>query len=928
MWLSALLLFALFAAAIVGITWPWAETFSSRVLDHWDPPFHAWKLEYAARQILAGRVLPPEGNTNMYYPYTGAFYYEALHWPQAVFAALLLACGAGPVLACHATLVAFWALSGVCFWMMLRALGLGGFAAAAGGMMFVLMPYRVSYMVEFNMQLNFGLPLFFYFLIRFFQSLGNGGGSGADTELGADGPDGSRVAKRCWLALGMALAWWLQAASELYQAVYLVIVAPFFMCAMLSCRWRALRDWRGFWLPLAIAAAAGGALSLWFLWPYFTTLQSNTLARGLREIRSHVLDPLSYLLPFNGRVGIGIDARCDEMSAYPTLSVLLLAGACAVGWARRRLLSWSVAPLAAALALFAAVTVALYFSVGLCRFKALYGLLPVAAVLLAIPFLLSRRDGADAGKAFMRGLFGAAVFAFFMSLGPRIMATRVAGWAVSNTLFMALYNNVEAMRGFRVVSRFSIFVMMFLVAAAALALDKIAKRKPSAWAGAAIAALAALFVLESLPPKSIKKTMPLEAPLESEVLKTLDERAEPFVLAMLPMGNRRIDSQMMLQVARDKRLSVYAWGGTYPEYTQRVCAALLPQNDFPAKFGADILRQLWPEALLIEDKKFSRARLRRNFAAKYSEEAAIVAEDGRFVLMSLNADDTPKPEWLKLVRHDYAANNPVMEFSLEPPPPPSEEAAAPAAPAKVWLDCNGAVLGEFSAAPAAGAFRVALPPDILSKQTPVRLRFHAEDDAPFVLRGFAMRPAAAGAAAVAAPTRRDLEEAHRPPLPWIPVVGQLPPAAQPLSAAYRNGLKIHAAEVLEADFTPGKIIRVRYYITLPEKISGLMGTTIRTGVTKDGAVLAENGGPISRGVDMNYFWTGLRGGFYVYDHAFRAPAACVQGEKYGLVATVRATSGKRMSAKSENGKKLRRLPFDAPNLEQSADIDETADGTR
>ena len=110
-WRRAPLVLLLLAAAILAITWPWARTFASAVLDHWDPPFHAWKLEYVARAILAGHLLPPDGNTNMYYPYSGAFYFEALHWPQAVFAAALFGLtGAGPVLVYHLTLVFFWAL--------------------------------------------------------------------------------------------------------------------------------------------------------------------------------------------------------------------------------------------------------------------------------------------------------------------------------------------------------------------------------------------------------------------------------------------------------------------------------------------------------------------------------------------------------------------------------------------------------------------------------------------------------------------------------------------------------------------------------------------------------------------------------------------------------------------------------------------------
>ena len=62
---APLVLLAL-AAAILAITWPWAANFATGFLQHWDPPFHAWKLEFVARAILGGHLLPPDGNTIMY----------------------------------------------------------------------------------------------------------------------------------------------------------------------------------------------------------------------------------------------------------------------------------------------------------------------------------------------------------------------------------------------------------------------------------------------------------------------------------------------------------------------------------------------------------------------------------------------------------------------------------------------------------------------------------------------------------------------------------------------------------------------------------------------------------------------------------------------------------------------------------------------
>ena len=74
---------------ILAATWPWALHSADAFIVHWDPPFHAWKLEYLARSIAAGDWLPAFGNTNMHYPNSMTLYYEALHWPQAAVAAAL-----------------------------------------------------------------------------------------------------------------------------------------------------------------------------------------------------------------------------------------------------------------------------------------------------------------------------------------------------------------------------------------------------------------------------------------------------------------------------------------------------------------------------------------------------------------------------------------------------------------------------------------------------------------------------------------------------------------------------------------------------------------------------------------------------------------------------------------------------------------------
>ena len=233
--------FGFLILAILSVTWPWVCHFNNEFIVHWDPPFHTWKLEYVAKSILAGHFLPEGGNTNMHYPNSGALFYEALHWPQAVLAAGLFCVTDNPVLVYHLVLVFFWALSGACMWLLLLELGLTRLAAVAGAFFFVVNPYRISYRVEFNMELCFALPLFFFFMVRFFKKPGIG------------------------LACGMAIALWLQAASELYQAMFVVMIFPLLFMGLIARDWKLMASGRRFWIPVSVAAMILGILTYWLL---------------------------------------------------------------------------------------------------------------------------------------------------------------------------------------------------------------------------------------------------------------------------------------------------------------------------------------------------------------------------------------------------------------------------------------------------------------------------------------------------------------------------------------------------------------------------------------------------------------------------------------------------------------------------------------
>ena len=863
-WRLAPLLTALYAGAIALLTWPWLATASTRVLDHWDPPFHAWKLMFAARTLLSGHILPPGGNTNLYYPNTGAFFYEALHWPQAVFAAPLLAAGASPVLTYHITLVFFWALSGALFWAWLRALGARPLGAVLGGLFFTVLPYRMSYAVEFNMQLVFGLPLFLLAMTRFFQR------------------PGYRY------ALLAAVAWWLQATSELYQAVFLLFALPFLVLPLLARDPSLLRSGRRFWGPAAAAAALCAALSLPFLLPYAGTLGDGTLTRSLEEMRQHTLEPFSFLRPWGHLRLFNPKALGDEMNAYPTLA-LSLAALCALVAHRRPAASARqripARLLGAACALFAALSaLSHWLPCAGDRLVAALSWSAFAAVLLTIPVLLRRNR--DVARAAAVGLGAAALFGVVMSFGPDIRISATDAEA-KNVLFDVLHALVPGLAGFRVVSRFVVFPVMALCAAAAFGVDAAAdalRARPSALRAGMLALFLAVFLAECVSPKRLR-TRPIRDTSRSAVLAALDAQTGPCVLAVVPMGLRDLDSEHMLTIERNDRLGIWAWGGTFPAWTRKVQASLENLKRASPECAAHLLREPWPETLVLEDRRPFPGIKPEDYAAWFGPLAETVAEDPNFRILKISPATEDEVEIVKLVRRDFALALPVARFTL----------SARNAPARVWLDLNGTPVGVWEVSDAVDV-ALGIPPELLTDHLPERFRFHAEGDRPFRLEAFRLEEGPAPSAGPAIP--------NPPDLPWLSTSRELPDGASPLDIRYPGGMVLCGAMLRSDALSPASSVPLRLFLRFPESARALPGLVLSPGFAQRGSVLFQHPTPLRSAADVAAFGA-AHGRIVAADVNLPLPSLLRPGETYDLTLDVKTPADRRITGRDADGRKVR-----------------------
>lgn len=735
--LPGCLTFVAAAGAILLLTWPWARHFSGEFLAHWDPPFHAWKLEFMARSILRGDLFLTASEANVLYPQAGALYFEALQWPPALAAAAFFRWTAWPPeLVYHVVLILFWALSAPCMYALLRELGLGRAAAGFGSLLFCTLPHRISYMVEFQMQLIFALPLFYLFLLRFLRH-----------QRVADG-------------IGLAFAWWLQAVCELYQAVFLLLTTPFIVAACLAAAPRRLLS-RRFWLAAGAGLLAGAALLHPLLTPYYLQRSNGAVQRPISEVVLHSAQPLGYLLPYNAHTPWRFNTRLDEFSLYPTLPVLLLALLALVVWGRRayrhpaagRWFKRLLTALVLAALGFAAVTLLLQNRIGLASALLLraWDLAALLCVLLAAVLCLFPQPSGDRNR-FLLGLLAAAVFSFFLSLGPFLSvgnygtSIRTAIAHTPNTLYCSAYRHwLPMLTSFRVVSRFGVIVLLFLILASGSALDRLCRALAARGrAGQAAGWLLAILLLAVSGSESVNVYIPrrgfrpVERAADSSVFRRLDTRRTPFSLAIVPMHKRYRESMRMFALLRERHLSVFGWGGFKPRNAHMIQEAV---NHHDATRVHALLATIWPEPLLLVDGNDPAAapddlrsrcpELIRTTAAGasldlvrlYAEVAEVIDQDEAYTLMRLKPL-APARLARRIFRTDLAHRFPVVQATLRAE-----------APTTVSVTLNRQLVATATATPEGAPFQCRLAPGALTRLLLNELDFESRTT-PFALEAF------------------------------------------------------------------------------------------------------------------------------------------------------------------------------------------------
>lgn len=636
------------------VLWPWPHNFCSFMPVHFDPPFHAWKLQVIADKILHHFQLVPEPNTNIFYPNANEFYFDALLWPQGAFAALLTVFGSSPILTYNLTLLFFWVLSGCAFYLLLRELAFDPIVSLFGAAIFCLLPYRVSYFVEFNMEMAFGLPLFLYCWLRFFKH---------PTVLAG---------------ISLGVAFWLQAISELYQAVSLALAFPLLVMPFLPQLVRRHGRSARFYLASVAGLATSVVLCLVYLAPYYS-LFSHGYTRNLGEMSKYSLEPLSYL----GRTLAGLityphnRVKMAEMIVFPSFTILLLwAGYVWHGRtvARSRAGQASATPVlvlhwtrCAAWVVFAGLLILLARMRASALTNHLLFTVGNGCLLLAMGITVSigilHRDCADRTRLLLHGLSAAALLGFILSLGPHLSV--MTSHATANNLLFAAIRKVFPLDGLRVVSRFSVLVMVYVSVTAAVAMHQLRKRMQRiTWAP--LLALPLLVVeVHAIPHKYEKMHLPI-SPLLSSVI---EQHPNNSVL-VVPMGDRYEDARFMLGLAGTDTLLINGWGGFLPQFQEAVNRDL--HTDLEHFYQT--ARAIWPEPLIVIDRPALNSHImntktgsipfafRERFLAR---ESKLLAAETNYSVYQLNSEPRIVVQANRYIRADLLRRNRQYTFQAK-----------------------------------------------------------------------------------------------------------------------------------------------------------------------------------------------------------------------------------------------------------------------
>ena len=875
-----LLVLLLLCSLVALALWPWPLQFRTGFPDHFDPPFHAWKLQVDADKLLQKHELVPDTDTNIYYPYANELYFDALLWPQGVVAAFLKAAGCGPILSYNLVFLFFWGLSGLFMYLLLRELDMGRWPSFFGAAAMCLIPYRISYYVEFNMQMCFGLPLFLLFWIRYVKKPG------------------------VWNAIGLALAFWLQAVSELYQAVILALIFPLLILPFLPELFRKYGRSRRLYLSIGAGLTTVIPLCLLYLGPYFSLLKEG-YARTTKEMMTHSLEPLAYLGKMLTQVFFHLDfqsIKTDEMSVFPSLTLLILvvgyslysrrifrAGSGKSETRMTHFLRWLR---------FVAGIVFIFLLWVLCRggqellnTRLLFfvGNGSLIMVLVTTIFLAFATRTEAYALRLCAGLAAAASLCFILSLGPylRVHSNHV----VAENLVFSFVGTFFPLSGFRVMSRFSIIVMIFLIVAAARFLTMLSSREKQV-RFLTILLVVALFVEAHAIPHRYKK---FSLPISPNTLALLKKHTDRTV-TVLPLGRRFLDARYMLAIGGTRTLLVNGFGGFSPLLQSKIGHTL---RSHPL-LAWRLIRSIWPPSLIVVYKSALKSLNAQGYATteqEVREQARMIAEDRFFAVYELKEPARPMREYRRFVRGDILRANRL--FTFEAKSLDNEHAGR-----KLFVFLNGTVIGSVKLENDWRSYDIVIPEAGITNIDYEMIFLRAGTERTWTARNGTFYPLSQDTGLVGSDYAALAKEALAERNPsWPNYVISLHGIDRRPARRFANGIRLEGIFVFShGTIVAGQRLEMRYYWTRPPEL-GRLPLLVRTELVGPGGYHFAGESPLLAYVPLPFLASQPVHKIFFEQRKIVVPSSAPPGKYLVKVSLVNKKTGKVMVGESiESGK--------------------------
>jgi len=648
-------LFALFICLAIVILYsvpPWRAYFFTGLADHWDPRLMGEWMAWNAHNILQGHFLLPNYNANFFYPHAYTLAFGELLWPQSFIYAAFYALSHNLFLSFNATMLIFWAISGPAMYLLLRELGLTRGVCYLGAFIFCLMPYRMRYYVEFNMVLVFIIPLLILLWIRWLKQ--------------------PNIVNALWFIAGF----WIAATSCLYFTIMAVIMLGFIFFAYLINHGNLVHQ-RDFRLSMIVIATGVTLITVVFLYPYVLLRLNGGYTRTAADYLKHHAQAMQYL-----------DTRCAallnsifsvprsrgaETYLFPgtvlgilTLSFLTTRLTTFIGQIRSacrsdiflgvtKMVLWSFFWLTVVIHAF-------YGKVGwLTPFDhGLYAISFAIIVFYVLEIILKRSP--DKNQNFRSGMAAAAVFCFFISLGPLItIGPDSIRLDIARGPFADISTWIPLFGAVRGLTRFSIVILVYLIVAGCTVLNKFVQNNYRLiWL---FPALIGLLIFDASMMRY--KYNDYTDVMESKIIHDVDSLPKESVLFQMPAAERTIDATIAMATIATCPLLINGDSGFVPSYFQKFY--YWEKRGWQLNQITNWLSQIWPPVYMIVDKnaeKWLATGWHKPFPQKTLEKDwKLMDEDAAYALYSQRQKTTTNSPVIRHVRTDILKKYPIFYFS-------------------------------------------------------------------------------------------------------------------------------------------------------------------------------------------------------------------------------------------------------------------------